>query len=56
MEPLFVKLDGSPVFAKDMVNILKQLVLFLNLPHNLIKLHSFRIGGIDTFASQGTAT
>ena len=43
--PLFVKLDGSPVFAKDVANILKQLALFLNLPHNLIKLYSLRIGG-----------
>ena len=43
--PLFVKLDGSPVFAKDVANILTQLALFLNFPHNLIKLHSLRIGG-----------
>ena len=46
MGPLFVKLDGSPVFANDVANILKQLALFLNLPHNLIKPHSLRIGGL----------
>ena len=42
--PHFVKLDGSPVFAKDVTNILTQLALFLNLPHNLIKRHSLTIG------------
>ena len=43
--PLFVKLDGSSVFAKDVANILKQLALFLNLPNNLIKPHPLRIWG-----------
>ena len=46
MGPLFVKLDGFLVFAKDVANILKQLAFFLNLPHNLIKWHSLRIGGL----------
>ena len=51
--PLFVKLDGSPVFSKDVANILTQLALFLNLPHNLIKPHSLRIGGLTHLHLQG---
>ena len=48
-----MKLDGSPVFSKDVANILTQLALFLNLPHNLIKPHSLRIGGLTHLHLQG---
>ena len=51
--PLFVKLDGSPVFTNDVANILTQLALFLNLPHNLIKQHLLRIGGSTHLHLQG---
>ena len=51
--PLLVKLNGSPLFAKDVANILMQLALFLNLPHNLIKPHSLRIGGLTHLHLQG---
>ena len=48
-----MKLDGSPVFAKNVANILTQLALFLNLPNNLIKLHSLRIRGSTHLNLQG---
>ena len=51
--PLFVKLDGSPLFTKDVANILMQLALFLNLLHNLIKPHSLRIRGSTHLHLQG---
>ena len=49
----FCELDCSPIFAKDVANILIQLALFLNLPHNLIKPHSLRIGGLTHLHLQG---
>ena len=41
----FIKLNGSPVLQQDIASILTKLANFLNLPHQLIKLHSLRIGG-----------
>ena len=42
---LFLKLNGSPVLQQDIASFLTKLTNFLNLPHQLIKLHSLRIGG-----------
>ena len=42
---LFIKLKVAPVFLQDLVAILTKLAAFLNLPQQLIKPHSLRIGG-----------
>ena len=42
---LFIKLNGTLVFPQDLAAILAKLAQFLNLPAQLIKPHSLRIGG-----------
>ena len=41
----FVRLSGNPVVTQDIAGIYNKLAVFLNLPPQLTKPHSLRIGG-----------
>ena len=50
---LFIKVDGTPVYALDLNRVLQKLCDFLYPPTNYIKPHSFRIGGTTYLHSLG---
>ena len=53
---LFIKVDGTPVYALDLNGVLQKLCEFLHLPANYIKLHSFCIGSTTYLHSIGVPT
>ena len=54
--PLFIHPDGNPVTRAHLGNMLDKLSSFLQLPHQVIKPHSLRIGGTTDLYLRGVDT
>ena len=53
---LFINPDGQPVSRAQLACVLDKLLVFLNLPHQVIKPHSLCIGGTTDLYLRGVPT